>query len=164
MSQATHNSKVEQTAVLEAKRSIVRNTALTPADPDFDHGIDIVAFSGNPFYAYPIQVKGTSGSFKIWGQYAQLPMILVYVVDPLGETPEAFVMTGREAWDIPNVYVESGGKASDHREDNLNYRFPAITARLLTVLRDRYADSAENWERVLQKMDDEFEGTVALAS
>lgn len=162
MSQAIHNSKVEQTAVLEVKRSMIRNTSLTPANPDFDHGIDIVAFSANPFYAYPVQVKGTSGGFKIWEQYALLPMILVYVLDPLGETPETFVMTGREAWDIPSLYVSAGGMASDHREDNLNYRFPAITVRLLTLLRDRYADSAENWERVLRKMDFDYEKTFPL--
>lgn len=141
-------------AVLEAKRSILSHTDLTPALPDVDLGIDLIAFRSSPFQAYPVQVKGTTGGLKVWEQYSLEPTVMIYVVRPLGEAPETFVMTGSEAWSIPARYIERGGRAAGYAPGKINhYRVPGLSRLLLDILRESYTDSEENWVRVLDAVE-----------
>jgi hypothetical protein len=150
MATSFSNSRTEMAAVLEAKRSILSHTELTPAMPDVDLGIDLIAFQKSPFRAYPVQVKGTTSGFMVWEAYSLEPTVLVYVLNPLGENPETFVMTGAEAWSVPATYVERGGRAADYRPGEIwHYRMPSITVLLLSILREQYSDSQANWTRIL---------------
>jgi hypothetical protein len=53
---------------------------------------------------------------------ALTPMIVSYVLDPLGAADVA-LLTGEQAWNLPIDYVARGGAASDHHPDNDHYHW-----------------------------------------
>jgi hypothetical protein len=153
--QSYRNSRTEILAVAQAERSMVINTTLTPARPSVDLGVDFLGFRNSPFNAYPVQVKGTNGGFKVFSKYADEPSIIVYVFNP-GETDmETFVMLGSEAWNLPLLYIERGNKAGSHHPTlNNHYNFSQVTAGLRAILEELYRDTAENWVRILSAIDE----------
>jgi len=149
-----NNTRTELGAISATKQSMLARTNFTPAMPDVDLGIDMLAFWHDPFVAYPIQVKGTTEGFKVWEQYSHQPIIMSYVVHPLSPSPQVFLMSGAEAWELPELYIERGGSASDFNSDTLaNFRFPGITVLLRTILEEKYLDTTENWNRLVDMID-----------
>lgn len=153
--QSYRNSRTEILAVAQAERSMVINTTLTPARPSVDLGADFLGFRYSPFNAYPVQVKGTNGGFKVFRKYADEPIIIVYVFNPGEADGETFVMLGSEAWSLPLLYMERGNKAGSHHPTlNSHYNFSQVTVGLRTILEERYRDTAENWVRILSAIDE----------
>jgi len=81
--------------------------------PVVDHGVDLLAYQVDPFRVAKIQVKGATRDLKVFRQYSLAPMIMSYVLDPLGAA-DVVLLTGEQAWNLPIDYVAHGGKASDH--------------------------------------------------
>jgi hypothetical protein len=113
------------------------------AVPVVDHGADLIAYQADPFRVARIQVKGTTGGLKVFRQYSLSPMIVSYVLDPLGPA-DVILLTGEEAWNLPVEYVAQGGRASDYDLGGPHYRFPHITGLLRSML-GQYAASPERW-------------------
>ena len=150
------NTRTELGAISATKQSMLARTNFTPAMPDVDLGFDMIAFGHDPFVAYPIQVKGTTDGLKIWEQYVRQPIIMSYVLHPVSPSPQVFLMSGVEAWALPEIYIERGGKASDFNALTLNdYRFPAVTVLLRDILEEKYPDTTENWNRLIDMVDAE---------
>lgn len=103
------------------------------AVPAVDHGADLFAYQADPFRVARIQVKGTTDGLTVFRQYSLTPMIVSYVLDPLGSA-DVILLTGEEAWNLPVEYVACGGKASDHHPDNGNYRWRERTGLLSSML------------------------------
>jgi hypothetical protein len=88
-------------------------------------------------------IKGASRGLKVFRQYATSPMIVSYVLDPLGDA-DVVLLTGELAWNLPTDYATRGGKASDHDAGNAHYNWPART-RLLTSILNDYRATPERW-------------------
>lgn len=135
--------KVERAAVVAVERSILRLTDLTTATPSSDLGIDLLAFRPDPFAAAPIQVKGAASGLTVHSKYADSPVIVAYVFDPMGDEPVVCIMTGAEAWRLPLDYIAAGGRAHGHSTPP-TYRWNSISRLLREVLESRVATS-ERW-------------------
>jgi len=160
---STQNQKVEMAAVFTTKLSMIKNTSLIPAAPEVDTGIDIIGFRPDPFMAVPVQVKGATKGLTIWHKHSVRPLIVSYVLDPLSSDPKMYVMTGAEAWELPEIYVERGGKASDFHADRLNhYRFPSVTVLLRSILDEMYAANEAGWAKTLVEFDRDVLTTAAV--
>jgi hypothetical protein len=141
--------QVEHAAVLAVQRSLLLHTNFIDALPSIDRGIDLLAFRPDPFASIPIQVKGTQSGLKVYSKHSSPELLVAYVLDPLSNNPRVCLMQGCEAWNLPFEYIERGGSASDHSEDNGNYRWASITKLLRTMLLEHEA-SEERWEHYLK--------------
>jgi hypothetical protein len=139
----SRNLRVERAAVAATELSLARCAELYMAVPAVDHGADLFAYQADPFRVARIQVKGTTDGLTVYRQYILTPMIVSYVLDPLGPA-DVILLTGEEAWGLPVEYVARGGRASDHRPDNGNYRWRERTALLSSMLREHLA-TPERW-------------------
>lgn len=145
------DTRVERAAVLAVERSVIEYTDLVTATPSADFGIDLLAFRTAPFGVVPIQVKGASSGLTVWGKYARSPLIIAYVIDPLGDAPTTCIMTGDDAWRLPFEYVERGGKAKGHNMENESYRWPTLTKLLQALLLERQATN-ERWNTLFEEV------------
>lgn len=141
--------QVEQAAVLAVRRSLLLHTDFIDATPSTDLGIDLIAFQPDPFVAIPIQVKGTQSGLKVYSKHSSPELLVAYVLDPLAEDSTVCLMQGSEAWNLPFEYIERGGRASDHSEDNGNYRWSSITKLLRVMLLEKEA-SKERWQHYVK--------------
>ena len=91
---------VERAAVAATELSLTRCAELSMAVPVADHGVDLMAYQVDPFRVAKIQVKGTTHDLKVFRQYSLTPMIVSYVLDPLGAADVA-LLTGEQAWNLP---------------------------------------------------------------
>ena len=142
--------RVERSAVLSVERSILDLTDLITAQPSSDFGIDLLAFRSEPFGVIPIQVKGAASGLTVSRQYASSPLVLAYVIDPLSQSPVVSIMSGSDAWDLPNQYVARGGRASDHDADNTSYRWASVTHLLRELLVERQA-TTDRWNMLFEE-------------
>jgi hypothetical protein len=145
------DTRVERAAILATERSILEHTDLITAQPAVDFGIDLLAFRPKPFAVAPIQVKGKQSGLTVWRKHAEWPLLVVYVLDPLGEYPLVAIMTGEDAWRLPFEYGERGGRATDHDAENVSYRWPSMTKRLRALVTERAA-TPERWEQLFEKV------------
>ena len=137
------NLRVERAAVAATELSLTQCAELFTALPVVDHGTDLLAYQDEPFRVARIQVKGSTSGLKAFRQYSQSPMIVSYVLDPLG-TADVYIMTGVEAWNLPNEYIARGGRASDHHPDNEYYNWAKRTRLLHELLEDFHA-TPDRW-------------------
>jgi hypothetical protein len=137
------NLRVERAAVAATELSLVRCAELFMAVPVVDHGVDLMVYQVDPFRVAKIQVKGATSDLKVFRQYSLTPMIVSYVLDPLGAA-DVIVLTGEQAWNLPIDYVAHGGKASDHHPDNPDYHWRKRPALLESMLREHLA-TPERW-------------------
>lgn len=142
--------RVERAAVVAVERSLLQVEGWVSALPVSDFGIDLLAFRPQPFTAAPVQIKGASAGMTVWNRYGDAPIIMAYVIDPLGDTPLVSIMTGEEAWRLPSDYIARGGKASDHRVTNASYRWKRVPALLRAMLEEHQA-TTERWEDLLRR-------------
>jgi hypothetical protein len=113
------NLRVERAAVAATELSLARCAELFMAVPVVDHGVDLMAYQADPFRVAKIQVKGATHDLKVFRQYSLTPMIVSYVLDPLGA-------------------------ASDHHPDNNHYHWKKRPTLLSLMLRDHLA-TPERW-------------------
>jgi hypothetical protein len=113
------------------------------AVPVVDQGVDLMAHQADPFRVARVQVKGATDGLTVFRQYSLTPMIVSYVLDPLGAA-DVRLLTGEEAWKLPDEYIVRGGKAGDHDPDNGNYRWKKRPALLSSMFREHLA-SPERW-------------------
>ena len=113
------------------------------ATPSSDLGIDLLAFRPEPFAAAPIQVKGAASGLTVYSKYTERPVILAYVFGPMGDEPLVCIMTGAEAWALPEDYVEAGGRAQG-RSTPPTYRWNSIP-QLLQKLLEKHVATPERW-------------------
>jgi hypothetical protein len=137
------NLRVERAAVAATELSLARCAELYMAVPVVDHGVDLLAYQVEPFRVARIQVKGTTKGISVYPQYSANPMIMSYVLDPLGAA-EVVLLTGQQAWSLPADYIRRGGKASDYDPDGPGYRFPHRT-RLLSSVLDEHRATPDRW-------------------
>lgn len=137
------NLRVERAAVAATELSLARCAELYLALPVVDHGADLMAYQVDPFRVARVQVKGSTQGMKVYRQYSQSPMIVSYVLDPLGAA-DVVLLSGQEAWDLPFEYVTRGGAASDHRRDNVSYNWARRTQLLESMLESHRA-TPERW-------------------
>ncbi|OMQ23114.1 hypothetical protein [Rhodococcus sp. D-1] len=130
------NLLVERAAVAATELSLARCVELYMALPVVDHGVDLMAYQVDPFRVAKIQVKGSTKGMKVYRQYSESPMIVSYVLDPLGAA-DVILLSGEEAWNLPFEYIARGGNAGDHRADNTNYNW-ARRPRLLESILESY--------------------------
>lgn len=142
--------KVERSAVLAVERSILTLTDLTTAVPVNDWGVDLIAFAPDPFCAVPIQVKGASRGLKVFRQYSLRRMIVAYVLRPEEVDAQVVIMTGEEAWKLPETYIAAGGRASDHRPSNEHYRWARVSGLLEELLASKVA-SRDRWQKLIEQ-------------
>jgi hypothetical protein len=135
--------RVERAAVAATELSLARCAELYMAVPAVDHGADLFAFQAAPFRVARIQVKGATDGLTVFRQYSLTPMIVSYVLDPLG-LADVILLTGEDAWNLPVEYVACGGKASDHHPDNPKYRWRERPGLLSSMLRG-YLATPERW-------------------
>ena len=135
--------RVERAAVAATELSLARCAELFMAVPVVDHGGDLVAYQVDPFRVAKIQVKGATDDLKVFRQYSLTPMIVSYVLDPLGAA-DVVLLTGGQAWSLPVDYVARGGAASDHYPDNDHYHWRKRPASLSSMLREHLA-TPERW-------------------
>ncbi|WP_217133933.1 hypothetical protein [Leucobacter chinensis] len=145
------DTRVERAAVLAVERSVIEHTELITATPATDFGIDLLAFHTAPFGAVPIQVKGASSGLTVWRKYTSTPLIIAYVLDPLGDVPTTCIMTGDDAWQLPFEYAERGGGAKGHDCENDSYRWPSVTKLLHELLIERQATKAR-WNALFEEV------------
>lgn len=142
--------KVERAAVLAVERSILTLTELTTAVPATDWGVDLIAFEPHPFRAVPIQVKGASSGLKVFRKYADRPIIVAYVLRPHDADSQVVIMTGEEAWQLPDDYIARGGAASDFHSGLHDYRWPGVTALHREMLEPMVA-TRDRWDELIAK-------------
>jgi hypothetical protein len=136
--------RVERAAIAATELSLARCAELYMAVPVVDHGTDLFAYQADPFRVARIQVKGATAGLKVFLQYNLSPIIMSYVLDPLGAADVA-LLTGDQAWNLPAEYIAQGGKASDYDPaEGPDYRFPRRT-RLLSAMLGRYTATPERW-------------------
>lgn len=135
--------RVERAAVAATELSLTRCGELFIAVPVVDQGVDLMAYQADPFRVARIQVKGDTGGLTVFRQYSLTPMIVSYVLDPLGRA-DMCLLSGEEAWNLPDEYIRRGGEAGDHHPDNGNYRWRKRSALLLSMLRE-YPATPERW-------------------
>lgn len=135
--------------MLAVERSILHLTDLTTAVPSVDVGIDLLAYQRTPFSVLGVQVKGATKGLTVWRKYSGDSIVVAYVLDPLLETPSIHLMSGEEAWRLPELYVERGGRASDHRATNETYRWPSTTKLLREVLTP-FEATKERWAKLFE--------------
>ena len=135
--------RVERAAVAATELSLTRCAELFMAVPVVDQGTDLMAYQADPFRVTRVQVKGTTDGLTVFRQYSLTPMIVSYVLDPLG-TADVCLLTGEEAWGLPDEYIVRGGEAGDHDPDNNTYRWKKRPALLESMLREHLA-SPERW-------------------
>ena len=92
--------RVERAAVAATELSLTRCAELFMAVPVVDHGVDLMAYQVGPFRVAKIQVKGATHDLKVFRQYSLTPVIVSYVLDPLGAADVA-LLTGEQAWNLP---------------------------------------------------------------
>ncbi|TKG59157.1 hypothetical protein [Prauserella endophytica] len=143
------NLRVERAAVAATELSLSRCAELYTAVPVVDHGADLLVYQVEPFRVAQIQVKGTTRGLKVFRQYSQSPMIVSYVLDPLGAA-EVFLLTGGQAWNLPDKYIASGGRAGDHHPDNATYNWPSRT-RLLSSMLAQHRATPQRWLDVFEQ-------------
>jgi hypothetical protein len=137
------NLRVERAAVAATELSLTRCAELFMAVPVVDHGVDLMAYQVDPFRVARIQVKGSTRDLKVFRQYSLAPMIVSYVLDPLGAA-DVVLLTGEQAWNLPIDYITRGGKASDHHPDNLDYHWRK-RPELLESMLGEYLATPERW-------------------
>ncbi len=135
--------RVERAAVAATELSLVRCAELFMAVPVVDQGVDLMAYQADPFRVARIQVKGTTDALTVFRQYSLTPMIVSYVLDPLGPA-DVCLLSGEEAWNLPDEYIVRGGKAGDHYPENDDYRWKKRPALLSSMLRE-YPATPERW-------------------
>jgi len=145
------DTRVERAAILAVERSILEHTDLITASPAVDFGIDLLAFQVNPFGVIPVQVKGAHSGLKVWSKYDEGPIVVAYVLEPLGDAPTVCIMSGHEAWNLPNEYVKRGGRASDHAAENDSYRWASVTKLLRNILAE-YEATSERWMTLYEEV------------
>jgi hypothetical protein len=148
------NLRLEQAAVLAVQRWFVTETEFTMAVPAVDTGgIDLLAFRPAPFKAVPVQVKAASVGLTVWQQYAVPGLLIAYVLDPLSVAANVCLLTGIESWELPRLYVERGGRASDYdAADGYSYRWKRVTGLLDAILAERVA-TPERWAMLIAQAD-----------
>ncbi|MDX3187774.1 hypothetical protein PV458_05130 [Streptomyces sp. MN03-5084-2B] len=137
------NLRVERAAVAATELSLSRCVELYMAVPVVDHGADLLAYQVAPFRVAKVQVKGTTHGLKVFRQYSQSPMIVSYVLDPLGAA-DVVLLTGGQAWNLPDEYIAGGGQAGDHHPGNASYNWPRRT-RLLSSMLAMHRATPERW-------------------
>ncbi|WP_433709263.1 hypothetical protein ACQP2U_22330 [Nocardia sp. CA-084685] len=137
------NQRVERAAVAATEVSLTRLTELFLATPVVDQGVDLFVYGVDPFRVAQIQVKGATAGLAVYQQYSQSPIIVSYVLDPLGSA-DIILLTGEHAWDLPNEYIEYGGKAGDFGPDYRSYNWSARPTRLVEMLQP-YRATRERW-------------------
>jgi hypothetical protein len=142
---------VERAAVAAVESSLLRLTDLSLAMPLVDHGIDLIAFRPRPFATAGVQVKGAVSGLTVYSKYVAEPVLISYVLKPLSPAPEVFILTGADAWDLPNEYQRRGGRASDHHESNVSYRWNSVTSLLREIL-DEYQATEERWASLFEQV------------
>lgn len=95
------NLRVERAAVAATELSLARCAA------------DLLAYQADPFRVARIQVKGCNRRPQGFQQYSTIPIIMSYVLDPLGAA-DVILLTGDQAWNLPADYIAEGGKASGY--------------------------------------------------
>jgi hypothetical protein len=135
--------RVERASVAATELSLARCAELYTAVPAVDHGADLFAYQADPFRVTRIQVKGATGGLKVFRQYSLTPMIVSYVLDPLGPA-DVILLTCEEAWHLPFKYIAHSGKAGSHHPDNPDYRWDKTPALLMSMLRG-YLATPERW-------------------
>lgn len=145
------DTRIERAAVLATERSIIEHTDFVTALPATDHGIDLLVFQPAPFAVAPLQVKGAESGLKVMSKYSGSPILLAYVVDPRGDDPLVSIMTGDDAWQLPEEYKDEGGKASDYDPQGESYRWPKVTKTLKKLLERRRA-SAARWSELFKEV------------
>jgi hypothetical protein len=114
--------RVERAAVAATELPLTRCAELFMAVPVVDHGVDLMAYQAGPFRVAKIQVKGATHDLKVFRQYSLAPMIVSYVLDPLGAAG-VVLLTGEQAWSLPIDYVARGGAAGGHHPGNDDYHW-----------------------------------------
>ena len=135
--------RVERAAVAATELSLTRCAERYTAVPVVDHGVDLMAYQVDPFRVAKIQVKGATHDLKVFRQHSLTPVIVSYVLDPLGAA-DVVLLTGEQAWSLPIDYVARGGAAGDHHPDNDDYHWRKRPALLSSMLREHLA-TPERW-------------------
>lgn len=142
--------QAEQAAVLAVQTWLTRHTSYALAEPKADvYGIDMLAYRAWPLHTIALQVKaaGEPGDgVTTYRKYDQDQLVIAYVHVPLSDTPQITLLTGRQAWRLPQEYQRRGGKATDY--DLLasgTYRWPRMTALLAELLAE-HAATPQLWD------------------
>ena len=124
--------------------ALIRSTELFIATPVVDRGADLFVYGVDPFRVAQLQVKGATAGLAVYWQYTQSPMIVSYVLDPLGSA-DIVLLTGEHAWNLPNEYNEYGGKAGGRfGADSGSYNWKIRPKRLVEMLQP-YRATRERW-------------------
>jgi hypothetical protein len=151
MTDRSQNLRVERAAVAAVEASLLRLTDLSLAMPFVDHGVDLIAFRPHPFAAAGVQVKGAAAGLTVYRKYIDEPVLVAYVLDPLGDEPRVLLYTGEQALNLPIEYVKRGGRAADHDAANNTYRWSRIPALLREVLDEALA-TPQPWESLFERV------------
>lgn len=125
-------------------------TELTTAQPATDWGIDLLVFEPDPLTVAGVQVKGAASGLTVYRKYARQNVLIAHVLEPLGDDPTVCLLSGDEAWSLPEEYARRGGRASDHLPDHDTYRWASVTRLLRRLLTERRA-TPERWVELFER-------------
>lgn len=126
--------RTERAAVLAVEQSLLSVEGMWVAEPRSDLGVDLLIYRENPFAAASVQVKGQSTGLTVWNKHSSSSLIMAYVLGPRGGASKIFLLTGEEAWNLPETYKAHGGRASDYHAGLASYRWSGVTTLLSAVL------------------------------
>jgi crotonobetainyl-CoA:carnitine CoA-transferase CaiB-like acyl-CoA transferase len=98
-----------------------------------------------------VQVNGAAAGLTVYGKYVDEPVLIAYVLYPLGDEPTVLLYTGEEAWRVPIEYIQRGGRAADHDPANNTYRWSRIPALLREILEQATA-TPQRWESLFERV------------
>lgn len=130
--------QVERAAAAVTEMSLARCTGLFTAVPTADHGVDLLAYQADPFRVAKIRVKGLRDHLTVFRWCCLTPMIVSYVLDPLG-AGDVVLLTGEQAWNLAVEYVARSGDAGEDYPDNDYYHWRHRTELLTAMLREHRA-------------------------
>lgn len=136
--------------MLAVERTTLEAPGLWVAEPRSDLGADLLVYRERPLRAVAVQVKGQESGLTVWSKHADAALITAYVLRPSACDCSTYLIRGDEAWRLPELYKQRGGRASDYHGGLATYRWSNLTALLQDVLAP-FAATPARWEMLFEE-------------